>query len=177
MKSINRDIHRENRLENATSAPDGLHGAALIASLAAQMPPTPGVYQMVDKDETILYIGKANNLRKRVVSYSRIANHGNRIARMITRVRDLRYTLTRTETDALLLEASLIKKHHPKYNVLLQDNKSFPYILLAHDHPAPQILKHRGKHSRKGDYFGPFASVRAVNQTLRMLQSAFLLRS
>ena len=177
MKSINRDIHRENRLENATSAPDGLHGAALIASLAAQMPPTPGVYQMVDKDETILYIGKANNLRKRVVSYSRIANHGNRIARMITRVCDLRYTLTRTETDALLLEASLIKKHHPKYNVLLQDNKSFPYILLAHDHPAPQILKHRGKHSRKGDYFGPFASVRAVNQTLRMLQSAFLLRS
>ena len=89
MKSINRDIHRENRPENAVLAPDGLHGAALIASLAAQMPPTPGVYQMFDKDEAVLYIGKANNLRKRVVSYSRIANHGNRIARMITRVHDL----------------------------------------------------------------------------------------
>lgn len=177
MKSINRDIHRKNHPENCATAPAGLHGSALIASLAAQMPQTPGVYQMVDKDEVILYIGKANNLRKRVVSYARITGHSSRIARMITRVRDLRYTLTRTETDALLLEASLIKKHHPKYNVLLQDSKSFPYILLAHDHPAPQILKHRGKHSRKGDYFGPFASVRAVNQTLRMLQSAFLLRS
>ena len=177
MKTINRDIHRENHPKSSAENLNNLHGAALITSLAAQMPKTPGVYQMLDKDETILYIGKANNLRKRVASYARIARHGNRIARMISRVRDLRYTLTPTETDALLLEASLIKKHHPKYNVLLQDNKSFPYILLARDHPAPQILKHRGKHSRKGDYFGPFASVRAVNQTLRMLQSAFLLRS
>ena len=177
MKTINRDIHRENHHKSSTENLNNLHGAALIANLAAQMPKTPGVYQMVDKDETVLYIGKANNLRKRVASYARIARHGNRIARMISRVRDLRYILTPTETDALLLEASLIKKHHPKYNVLLQDNKSFPYILLARDHPAPQILKHRGRHSRKGDYFGPFASVRAVNQTLRMLQSAFLLRS
>lgn len=177
MKTINRDIHRENHPKSSAENLNNLHGAALITSLAAQMPKTPGVYQMLDKDETILYIGKANNLRKRVASYARVARHGNRIARMISRVRDLRYTLTPTETDALLLEASLIKKHHPKYNVLLQDNKSFPYILLARDHPAPQILKHRGKHSRKGDYFGPFASVRAVNQTLRMLQSAFLLRS
>ena len=174
MKTINRDIHRRAAAETPA---ESLTGAELIGATAARMPSRPGVYQMLGKDEQILYIGKANNLKKRVSGYASIARHGNRIARMISRVRDLRYTITRTETDALLLEASLIKKHHPKFNVLLQDSKSFPYILLAKDHPAPQILKHRGKHSRRGDYFGPFASVRAVNQTLRMLQGAFLLRS
>ena len=173
-----------------------LQGTALIASLAQRMPGVPGVYQMLGKGEEVLYVGKANNLRKRVSSYAGIARHGNRIARMISRVRDVRYTITRSETDALLLEASLIKKQRPKFNVLLQDSKSFPYILLKRDHPAPQILKHRGARERPGgrgvaakpprgaappykndDYFGPFASVRAVNQTLRLLQGAFLLRS
>ena len=154
-----------------------LQGAALIAAVAERLPPSPGVYRMLGRQDEVLYIGKANNLRKRVSSYAGLSRHGNRIARMISRVRDLRCTVTRTETDALLLEASLIKRQRPKFNVLLQDSKSFPYILLARDHAAPQILKHRGAFARKGAYFGPFASVRAVNQTLRLLQGAFLLRS
>lgn len=155
----------------------GLEGAALIASVSADMPSGPGVYEMLGEGGGTLYIGKASNLRKRVASYASISRHGNRIAGMVTRVRELRYTITRSETDALLLEASLIKRRKPKYNVLLQDSKSYPYILLARDHDAPQILKHRGAPTRKGSYFGPFASVRAVNQTLRLLQGAFLLRS
>lgn len=156
---------------------DCLSGAALIGCLVEQMPSTPGVYQMLGDGGKVLYIGKANNIKKRVSSYTSTARHGNRIARMISKTRNMRYTITRTETDALLLEASLIKQLRPKYNVLLQDDKSFPYILLANDHPAPRILKHRGGLSREGDYFGPFASVSAVNQTLRLLQRAFLLRS
>lgn len=162
-----RDSAEEKRLE----------GAALIASVSADLPSGPGVYEMLDGGGGTLYIGKASNLRKRVASYASISRHGNRIAGMVTRVRELRYTITRSETDALLLEASLIKRRKPKYNVLLQDSKSYPYILLARDHDAPQILKHRGGRTRKGSYFGPFASVRAVNQTLRLLQGAFLLRS
>lgn len=185
MKSINKVIHRQNKGENAVNSsllvvqnpPNDLQGAVLISFLAEQMPSMPGVYQMLGKKEEVLYIGKANNLKKRISSYTSTVRHGNRIARMISGTRNMRYTITRTETDALLLEASLIRQIRPKFNVLLQDNKSFPYILIAKDHPAPQILKHRGGFERKGDYFGPFASVQAVNQTMRLLQGAFLLRS
>jgi excinuclease ABC subunit C len=116
-------------------------------------------------------------LRARVTSYARTGNHTNRITRMIAHTAGMEFVTVRTEAEALLLEANLIKRFRPRYNVLLRDDKSFPYILIARDHKAPQILKHRGARNRKGDYFGPFASAGAVNRTINMLERAFLLRS
>ena len=152
-------------------------GPAIIGQYLKTLPGSPGVYRMLDTAGTVIYVGKARNLKARVTSYARAGNHTNRITRMIANTASMEFVTVRTEAEALLLEANLIKRFRPRYNVLLRDDKSFPYILIARDHKAPQILKHRGARNRKGDYFGPFASAGAVNRTINMLERAFLLRS
>jgi len=132
---------------------------------------------MLGAQHEVLYVGKAKSVRKRIASYLRPTGHTSRIARMIGMTSSMVFVSTASETEALLLETNLIKQLKPRFNVLMRDDKSFPYILLTKDHAAPQIAKHRGTRSRKGDYFGPFASVWAVNRTLNALQRAFLLRS
>ena len=152
-------------------------GVAVIRRYWKNAPGTPGVYRMIAENGEVLYVGKAKNVRKRVASYTRLAGHVNRIARMISATASMIFISVETETDALLLEANLIKQLKPRFNVLMRDDKSFPYILIANDHEAPQIAKHRGARVRKGDYFVPFASVWAVNRALGALERAFLLRS
>lgn len=152
-------------------------GVAVIRRYWKHAPGTPGVYRMIAENGEVLYVGKAKNVRKRVASYTRLAGHVNRIARMISATASMVFISVDTEADALLLEANLIKQLKPRFNVLMRDDKSFPYILIARDHAAPQIAKHRGARVRKGDYFGPFASVWAVNRALGALERAFLLRS
>src|SRR6186997_1283956 len=152
-------------------------GPQAIARYLKTLPGSPGVYRMLDAGGTVIYVGKARNLKARVTSYARGGQHTNRIARMIAATTTMEFVTVRTEAEALLLEANLIKRFRPRFNVLLRDDKSFPYILIARDHKAPQILKHRGARNRKGDYFGPFASAGAVNRTINMLERAFLLRS
>jgi excinuclease ABC subunit C len=154
-----------------------LIGAALIADEVRRLPDGPGVYRMFGDGGEALYVGKARSLKKRVIQYAQGRFHTNRIAHMVAATRAMEFTTTRTEADALLLEINLIKQLKPRFNVLLRDDKSFPEIVIRRDHPAPQIAKHRGSHSIKGDYFGPFASAGAVNSTLNTLQKAFLLRS
>ena len=132
---------------------------------------------MTDAKGEVLYVGKAKNIKKRVTAYTRPTGHDSRITRMIAGTVAMEFVTTKTETEALLLEANLIKRLRPRFNVLLRDDKSFPFILITSDHWAPQILKHRGAHSRPGHYYGPFASAGAVNRTINALQRAFLLRS
>ena len=132
---------------------------------------------MIDASGDVLYVGKAKNIRKRVLAYARPTGYDPRIERMVAATAALEFVSTATETEALLLEANLIKRLRPRFNVLLRDDKSFPYILITADHWAPQILKHRGARTRAGNYYGPFASVWAVNRTVTALQRAFLLRS
>src|SRR5437868_7758255 len=157
--------------------PPAKTGPAVIAQYLKTLPGSPGVYRMLDATGTVIYVGKARNLKARVTSYARAGNHTNRITRMIANTASMEFVTVRTEAEALLLEANLIKRFRPRYNVLLRDDKSFPYILIARDHKVPQILKHRGARNRKGEYFGPFASAGAVNRTINMLERAFLLRS
>jgi excinuclease ABC subunit C len=152
-------------------------GPEVIADIVKRLPNGPGVYRMLDTKGTVLYVGKARNLKKRVSSYARPAGQPGRIHRVIQATASMEFVSTRTETEALLLEANLIKRLRPRYNVLLRDDKSFPYILITGDHPAPQLAKHRGARSRKGSYFGPFASAGAVARTINALERAFLLRS
>src|SRR5947209_8558451 len=152
-------------------------GAAAIRAHWKHAPVGPGVYRMIAEDGEVLYVGKAKSVRKRIASYMRAQGHTNRIARMIARTASMVFVSTETETEALLLETNYIKQLKPRFNVLMRDDKSFPYILLTRDHVAPQITKHRGARHRKGDYFGPFATVWSVNRTLNALQRAFLLRS
>ncbi|WP_348981013.1 excinuclease ABC subunit UvrC [Bosea sp. 117] len=132
---------------------------------------------MLGTDGAVLYVGKAKSIKKRIIAYTRPTGLTNRIARMVAATAEMEFVSTGTETEALLLEANLIKQLKPRFNVLLRDDKSFPYILITRDHAAPQITKHRGAHSRPGDYYGPFASVWAVNRTINALQKAFLVRS
>src|SRR6516165_11452165 len=160
------------------SAPDSIqHGAEMIRRAWEHAPEGPGVYRMIAANGEVLYVGKAKNVRKRIASYMRPLSQSSRIARMVALTASMVFVSTGTETEALLLETNFIKQMKPRFNVLMRDDKSFPYILLTGDHPAPQIAKHRGARSRKGAYFGPFASVWAVNRTLNALQRAFLLRS
>jgi len=154
-----------------------LYGPALIADHVKRLPGKPGVYRMIDENEALLYVGKAKNLKKRVSAYTSYKRHPVRIQRMIRSTHTMEFVITGSETEALLLEASLIKKLKPRYNILLRDDKSFPYILVRKDHDAPQITKHRGAKKIKGDYYGPFASALAVNRTLDTLQRAFRLRN
>ncbi|MEM6381725.1 MAG: excinuclease ABC subunit UvrC [Pseudomonadota bacterium] len=158
---------------------DGLaqSGFEVIAAFVKRLPNTPGVYRMLNADGDVLYVGKARRLKARVTSYTRATGLTSRIVRMITQTSAMEFISTRTETEALLLEANLIKRLRPRFNVLLRDDKSFPYILLAEDHQAAQLAKHRGARSRKGQYFGPFASAGAVNRTVNALQKAFLIRT
>lgn len=155
----------------------GKTGYACIQDYLRTLDASPGVYRMLDEQSRVLYVGKARNLRARVSSYSRPGGHSARIDRMIRETAGMMFLTTRTETEALLLEQNLIKQLKPKYNVLLRDDKSFPNILVAKDHPFPQIKKHRGAKKEKGTYFGPFASAGAVGRTLNQLQKAFLLRN
>ena len=152
-------------------------GPDLIAKYVKTLSGQPGVYRMLDEHDAILYIGKAKNLKKRVTAYTKYDRHPIRIRRMIRATTSMEFVVTKSETEALLLEASLIKQLKPRYNILLRDDKSFPYILMRKDHPAAQLKKHRGKRSIKGDYYGPFASALAVNRTLDTLQRAFRLRT
>ncbi len=152
-------------------------GRAAITRYAKHAPSSPGVYRMIDANGEVLYVGKAKSIRKRIVAYTRPTGYDPRIERMIAATAALEFVSTATETEALLLEANLIKRLRPRFNVLLRDDKSFPYILITADHWAPQILKHRGARTRPGKYYGPFASVWAVNRTITALQRAFLLRS
>jgi excinuclease ABC subunit C len=153
-------------------------GHAAIENAVRLAPTSPGVYRMLNAANDVLYVGKAKNVRKRLASYARVsAPQPARILRMIAATVSVEIVSTATETEALLLEANLIKQLRPRFNVQLRDDKSFPYILITGDHWAPQILKHRGAQSRPGRYFGPFASAGAVNRTITALQRAFLVRS
>ena len=156
---------------------DDLTGPEIIRDFVTRLPAKPGVYRMFDGKGDAIYVGKARNLRNRVSNYARGQGHNNRIALMISLTVNMEFVTTATEAEALLLEANLIKKLKPRFNVLLRDDKSFPYILIAKDHAVAQLAKHRGAHSRKGNYYGPFASASAVNSSLNTLQKAFLLRS
>ena len=153
------------------------HGPELIADFVSRLPYKPGVYRMFDEHGNVLYVGKAKSLKKRVSAYTSYKRHPIRIQRMIRATHDMEFVVCGSETEALLLEASLIKRLKPRYNILLRDDKSFPYILVRKDHPAAQITKHRGARNIKGDYYGPFASAGAVNRTLDTLQRAFRLRN
>ncbi|MBK4216184.1 excinuclease ABC subunit UvrC [Paracoccus caeni] len=152
-------------------------GHAVIQDYLRTLDGSPGVYRMLDAQGAVLYVGKARDLKARVSNYARPSGHSGRIARMIRDTASMMFLTTRTETEALLLEQNLIKQLKPRYNVLLRDDKSFPNILVAKAHPYPQIKKHRGAKSEKGDYYGPFASAGAVNRTLTQLQRVFLLRN
>jgi excinuclease ABC subunit C len=172
------------QMEDAAAAPAGdPSGGSLAAGRDAILhyvklaPSQPGVYRMIDARGDVLYVGKAKSVKNRIRAYARPAGLDTRIERMIAATRALEFVITRTETEALLLEANLIKRLRPRFNVLLRDDKSFPYIMITSDHWAPQLLKHRGARTRPGHYFGPFASVWAVNRTINALQRAFLLRS
>lgn len=157
---------------------DGLVGAEVIQALVKRLPNAPGVYRMMNAAGDVLYVGKARSLKKRVTNYAQGRFHTNRIGRMVRETATMEFVVTRTEIEALLLEANLIKRLRPRFNVLMRDDKSFPYIMLTSDHASPGIYKHRGARSRKGgDYFGPFASAQAVGRTINSLQRAFLLRS
>ena len=154
-----------------------LIGADLIRDFTSRLPGKPGVYRMFDAKGDAIYVGKARNLKNRVSNYARGQGHNNRIALMISITCNMEFVVTASEAEALLLEANLIKKLKPRFNVILRDDKSFPYILIAKDHAVAQLVKHRGARNRKGNYYGPFASAIAVNYAINTLQKAFLLRS
>jgi excinuclease ABC subunit C len=169
----------EDAVDLAAAPPPGTlaAGRAAILRHVKLAPSSPGVYRMIATGGDVLYVGKAKNIRKRIVAYARPTAYDSRIERMVAATASMEFVSTRTETEALLLEANLIKRLRPRFNVLLRDDKSFPYILLTGDHAAPQICKHRGARNRPGDYYGPFASVWAVNRTITALERAFLIRS
>ncbi|MDD3182674.1 MAG: excinuclease ABC subunit UvrC [Alphaproteobacteria bacterium] len=152
-------------------------GASILREYLKTMPTNAGVYRMLADDGTVLYVGKAKNLKNRVTSYTQQARLPNRLQRMVAQTRNMEIVITHTETEALLLEANLIQRFMPPFNVLLRDDKSFPYILITKDHEFPQLSKHRGIKSRKGFYFGPFASGGAVTETLTLMQRVFMLRT
>src|SRR5689334_7922374 len=162
--------------EEAPHAPVAA-GVAAIQRYAKLAPKGPGVYRMIDPKGEVLYVGKAKSIKKRIVSYARQAGHTARIMRMIAATASVEFVSTTTETEALLLEANLIKRLRPRFNVLMRDDKSFPYILITAGETPPMIAKHRGARTRPGDYYGPFASAQAVHRTITALERAFLIRS
>src|ERR1700710_2503481 len=152
-------------------------GVAVIEAAMATMPANPGVYRMLDHKGDALYVGKARSLKRRVLSYTQIGRLPERLRRMVSETVTMEVITTHTEAEALLLEANLIKRLKPRFNIVLRDDKSYPWLMLTEDHPYPQIAKHRGAQVRKGSYWGPFASAWAVNQTVTAMQRVFLLRS
>ncbi|MGS1017337.1 excinuclease ABC subunit UvrC [Allosphingosinicella humi] len=157
--------------------PDLEAGVAAIRNVLRTLPVRPGVYRMLDARGDVLYVGKARALRNRVVNYTQVSRLTKRLQRMVAQTRAMTIVTTNTEAEALLLEAQLIKRFRPPYNVLLRDDKSFPFILLREDHAFPRVQKHRGARRAKGQYYGPFASAGSVTRTLNALQKLFLLRS
>ena len=152
-------------------------GAEVIRGYLRTLPNSPGVYRMMNADGDVLYVGKAKNLKKRVVNYTQVMKLPTRLQRMVAETTTMEFVTTHTEVEALLLESNLIKRLMPRYNVLLRDDKSFPYIKITRDHDYPQLTKHRGVRDKSADYFGPFASGSAVNRTVTALQRAFQLRN
>jgi excinuclease ABC subunit C len=157
--------------------PDIEAGVAVIREVLKTLPVRPGVYRMQDARGDVLYVGKARTLKNRVTNYTQVARLPKRLQRMVAQTRSMTIVTTRTEAEALLLEAQLIKRFRPPYNVLLRDDKSFPFILLREDHEFPRIQKHRGARRIKGQYYGPFASAGSVTRTLNALQKLFLLEA
>lgn len=164
-------------MSDTSSSRPARRGVDVIKDNLKRLPAKPGVYRMFGTKDEVLYVGKARNLKARVSNYARLGGHTQRISAMIALTARMEFVVTETETEALLLEASLIKSLKPRFNILLRDDKSFPYILIRRDHDYPQILKYRGSKQDRGDYFGPFASANAVTRTLDTLQKAFLLRT
>src|SRR3569623_2995806 len=177
------DPHSPNRFNDekatytvrGTEAPDLDAGVAAIRNVLKTLPARPGVYRMHDARGDVLYVGKARALKTRVTNYTQVARLPRRLQRMVSQPRSMQIVTANTEAEALLLEAQLIKRYRPPYNVLLRDDKSFPFILLREDHPFPQVRKHRGARRFKGQYYGPFASAGSVTRTLDALQKLFLL--
>uniref|UniRef100_UPI0030ECA64C excinuclease ABC subunit UvrC n=2 Tax=Roseobacter sp. HKCCD5988 TaxID=3120338 RepID=UPI0030ECA64C len=167
----------ENSVEISPSGDAPRQGHEVIRDYIKTLDQSPGVYRMLDAQSRVLYVGKARALKRRVSNYAKPSGHSPRIARMISETASMMFLTTRTETEALLLEQNLIKQLKPRYNVLLRDDKSFPNIVIGAAHDFPQIRKHRGAKTEKGQYFGPFASAGAVNRTLNQLQKVFLLRN
>jgi excinuclease ABC subunit C len=161
----------------SSAQPDLERGVEAIRNTVKVLKPTPGVYRMLDARGEVLYVGKARSLKARVANYTQIAQLSGRLQRMVSQTRSMEIITTNSEAEALLLEAQLIKRFRPPFNVLLRDDKSFPFILLRADHAFPRIQKHRGARRAKGNYYGPFASAGSVNTTLNALQKLFLLRS
>src|SRR5689334_17019963 len=157
--------------------PDLDAGVAAIRAVVKTLPVRPGVYRMLDARGDVLYVGKARALKNRVTQYTQVARQPKRLLRMISQTRSMQIVTTHSEAEALLLEAQLIKRYRPPYNVLLRDDKSFPFILLREDHDFPRVQLHRGARRFKGQYYGPFASAGSVTRTLNALQKLFLLRS
>ncbi len=153
------------------------HGTEVIRNASRSLPDSSGVYRMIDQTGKVLYVGKAKSLKKRVYTYTQTSRLPTRLQRMVAETKSMEFVYTHTEVEALLLESNLIKKHRPPFNILLRDDKSFPYILITKDHPVPRLTKHRGAKKIKGSYFGPFASAGAVNRTITALQRAFLIRN
>ena len=166
-----------NSVEISPSGDAPRQGHEVIRDYLNRLDQSPGVYRMLDAQSRVLYVGKARALKRRVSNYAKPSGHSPRIARMISETASMMFLTTRTETEALLLEQNLIKQLKPRYNVLLRDDKSFPNIVIGAAHDFPQIRKHRGAKTEKGQYFGPFASAGAVNRTLNQLQKVFLLRN
>ncbi|HWH22653.1 MAG TPA: excinuclease ABC subunit UvrC, partial [Allosphingosinicella sp.] len=160
-----------------TDQPDVEAGVAAIRAVVRTLPVRPGVYRMTDARGEVLYVGKARALRNRVTNYTQVSRLTKRLQRMVAQTRGMQIVTTNTEAEALLLEAQLIKRYRPPYNVLLRDDKSFPFILLREDHNFPRVQLHRGARRAKGQYYGPFASAGSVRTTLTALQKLFLLRS
>ena len=160
-----------------SDAPDLEAGVAAIRAVVKTLPVRPGVYRMLDARGDVLYVGKARALKNRVTNYTQVTRLTKRLQRMVAQTRSMQIVTTHTESEALLLEAQLIKRYRPPYNVLLRDDKSFPFILLREDHAFPRVQLHRGARRYKGQYFGPFASAGSVRETLNALQKLFLLRS
>ena len=164
-------------VRGGADAPDLATGVAAIRNVLKTLPAKPGVYRMQDARGDVLYVGKARALKQRVTNYTQVDRLPKRLQRMVGQTRSMTIVTTNNEAEALLLEAQLIKRYRPAYNVLLRDDKSFPFILLRQDHQFPRIQKHRGARRARGDYYGPFASAGSVNNTLNALQKLFLLRS
>ncbi len=164
-------------VRGGSSQPDLQAGVEAIRNVVKTLKPSPGVYRMLDARGDVLYVGKARALKNRVSNYTQVANLTNRLQRMVSQTRAMEIVTTNSEAEALLLEAQFIKRFRPPYNVLLRDDKSFPFILLREGHDYPRIMKHRGARKAKGNYYGPFASAGSVNTTINALQKLFLLRS
>ncbi len=178
MTDLETDVTSDGPAESDASGIGPLaRGVETIRAVVKTLPPSPGVYRMLNAKGDALYVGKARNLKNRVTNYTNVTGLSNRIRRMIAETVTMEIVTTHTEVEALLLEINLIKTLMPRYNVLLRDDKSFPYILLRSEHPVPQLTKHRGARKEGGEYFGPFASAGAVNRTITALHRAFLLRS